>query len=128
MIEKLQVVQNKVVRFVLDLGPRSRINWDILDKVNMRSVTDRVRQLRINHVFNIFHGHAPEYLCANFNLNNNLTRGATNLFFLVSNENTSLLVIKIVFFIMLLLTRTICYSISKIFLTSLHSNQQLTII
>jgi hypothetical protein len=78
MIEKLQVVQNKVVRFVLDLGPRSRINWDILDKVNMRSVTDRVRQLRINHVFNIFHGHAPEYLCANFNLNNNLTRGATN--------------------------------------------------
>ncbi len=41
MIKKLQVVQNKVVRFVLDLGPRSRINWDILDKVNMLSVTDK---------------------------------------------------------------------------------------
>jgi hypothetical protein len=51
-----------IVRFVLDLGPRSRINCDILDKVNMLSVTDRVRQLRINHVFNIFHGHAPGYL------------------------------------------------------------------
>ena len=76
--------QNKVVRFVLDLGPRSRINCDILDKVNMLSVTDRVRQLRINHVFNIFHGHAPEYLCENVNLNINLTRGATNLIFLVS--------------------------------------------
>jgi hypothetical protein len=38
----------------------------------MLSVTDRVCQLRINHMFNIFHGHAPEYLCENFNLNNNL--------------------------------------------------------
>ena len=50
----------------------------------MLSVTDRVCQLRINHVFNIFHGHAPEYLCENFNLNNNLTRGATNLYFFSS--------------------------------------------
>ena len=57
MIKKLQVVQNKVVRFVLGLELRSRINCDILEKVNMLSVTDRVRQLRINHVFNIFHGH-----------------------------------------------------------------------
>jgi hypothetical protein len=88
MIKKLQVVQNKVARFVLDLGPRSRINCDILDKVNMLSVTDRVRQLRINHVFNIFHGHAPGYLCEHFNLNNNLTRGATNLNCLVPSGNT----------------------------------------
>jgi hypothetical protein len=88
MIKKLQVVQNKVVRFVLDLEPRSRINCDILEKVNMLSVTERVRQLRINHMFNIFHGHAPEHLYENFNLNNNLTRGATNLFFLVPSGNT----------------------------------------
>jgi len=54
----------------------------------MLSVTDRVCQLRINHVFNIFHGHAPEYLCKNFNLNNNLTRGATNLNSLVWSGNT----------------------------------------
>jgi hypothetical protein len=76
MIKKLQVI--------LDLGPRSRINCDILDKVNMLSVTDRVRQLRLNHVFNIFHGHAPAYLYENFNLNNNLTRGATNFNFFSS--------------------------------------------
>ena len=54
----------------------------------MLSVIDRVRQLRLNHVFNIFHGHAPEYQCGNFNLNNNLTRGATNYYFLVPSENT----------------------------------------
>ena len=60
----------------------------MLDKMNMLSVKDRVRQLRINYVFNIFHGHAPEYLCDNFNLNNNLTRDATNLNFLVPSGNT----------------------------------------
>ena len=54
----------------------------------MLSVTDRVHQLRINHVFNICHGHAPEYLCEHFNLNNNLTRGATNLICLVPSGNT----------------------------------------
>ena len=54
----------------------------------MLSVTDGVSQLRINHVFNIFHGHAPEYLCENLNLNNNLTKGGTNLNFLVPSGNT----------------------------------------
>ena len=39
-------------------------------------------------MFNIFHGHAPEYLCENFNLNINLTRGATNLIILVPSGNT----------------------------------------
>jgi hypothetical protein len=52
------------------------------------SVTDRIRQLRINHEFNIFHGHAREYLCENFDLNNNLTRGATNFNLLVPSGNT----------------------------------------
>ena len=50
LTNKLQILQNKVVRFVLDLGPRSRINCDILDSVGMLSVPDRVGQLRINHV------------------------------------------------------------------------------
>ena len=87
----------------------------------------------------IFHGHAPEYLCCqslyailccsilpvmaiwlsiklfvfvceNFNLNNNLIRGATNLNFLVPLFQVEILVIKIVLFIMLFLTGTICQS------------------
>ena len=40
----------------------------------MLSVPDRVSQLRINHVFNIYHGRAPEYLCENFNINQGNTR------------------------------------------------------
>ena len=41
--------------------------------------------LEIPHIFK---GHAPEYICANFDLNNNLTRGVTNLLFLVPIGNT----------------------------------------
>ena len=59
LTKKLQILQNKVVRFVLDLGPRTHINCDILDSVGILSVPDRVSQPRINHVFNIQYG----YLC-----------------------------------------------------------------
>ena len=53
LTKKLQILQNKVVRFVLDLGSRTHINCDILDSTGMLSVPDRVCQLRINHVLNI---------------------------------------------------------------------------
>ena len=53
----------------------------------MLSVPDRVSQLRINHVFNIYHGRAPEYLCENFNINQENTRGASNLNFITPNTN-----------------------------------------
>jgi hypothetical protein len=45
----------------------------------MLSVPDRACQLRINHVFNIYHGRAPEYLFENCNINQGNTRGASNL-------------------------------------------------
>ena len=77
LTKKLPILQNKVVRFVLDLRPRTRINCDILDSVGMLSVPDRVSQIRINHVFNIYHGRAPEYLCENFNINQGNIRGAS---------------------------------------------------
>jgi hypothetical protein len=47
LTKTFQILQNKVVRFVLDLGPRTRIHCDILDSVGMLSVPDRVSQLRI---------------------------------------------------------------------------------
>ena len=62
------VVQNKVFRFILNLGPITGIDNPTLDKVNMLCVDDRVRQLRLNHVHNIVHVHnrAPKYLYHNF--------------------------------------------------------------
>ena len=53
----------------------------------MLSIPDRVSQLRINHVFNIYHGRAPEYLCENFNINQGNTRGASNLNCITPNAN-----------------------------------------
>ena len=76
-------MQNKVIRFILDLGPRTRITCDILESVNMLYTSDRVTQLRLNHVFNIFNGYAPNYLYQHFERNEGITRGASNLNFLV---------------------------------------------
>ena len=68
-------MQNQVVRFVNDLGLRSRISCDHLDVVNMLNVSDRTSQLRLNHFFNVIHGCAPIYFEEHFALNNNITRG-----------------------------------------------------
>lgn len=64
--KKLQVAQNKVVRFILNLQPMTSINYNILSEINMLKVEDRVKQLRLNHVFNIFHNLSPQYLKQNF--------------------------------------------------------------
>ena len=52
--KQLQILQNKVVRFILDVGPRTHIGQNELDKVGMLSSKDRVVQLKLNHVFKIF--------------------------------------------------------------------------
>ena len=36
----------------------------------MLCVNDKVKQLRLNHVYNIAHGNAPHYMCHNFILVN----------------------------------------------------------
>jgi len=59
---KLQVAQNKVIRFLLDLPSRTSITCNELESVQMLKVNDRARQLRLNHVFNIYNGKAPKYL------------------------------------------------------------------
>ena len=50
---KLQICQNKCVRFILDLPPRHSVNCDILKSLNMLNIEHRVKQMRLNHVFNI---------------------------------------------------------------------------
>ena len=49
-IKRLQVAQNKMIRFILDLGPRVSISEEYLEKVKMLRIADRVIQLRLNHV------------------------------------------------------------------------------
>jgi hypothetical protein len=52
---KVQVTEFKVVSFILNLGPRESISSDILDSLGILNVEDRVIQLRLNHVYTVFH-------------------------------------------------------------------------
>ena len=85
--QKLQVCQNKVVRFILNLPPMYSVNYSVLSSLNLLNVEDRVKQLRLNHVFNIFHAKAPSYLCDKFVLRSNVsvhrTRSCSNFAFIV---------------------------------------------
>ena len=59
-------MQNKTIRFILNLGYRSHIGLIEQERVNMLPVDSRVRQLKLNHVINIKNGQCPEYLKENF--------------------------------------------------------------
>jgi hypothetical protein len=59
-------MQNKIVRFILNLGPRTHIGQEELDRVGFLSVKDRVQQLKLSLVFKNFHGTSPDYLKSNF--------------------------------------------------------------
>ncbi|KAJ8046701.1 RNA-directed DNA polymerase from mobile element jockey [Holothuria leucospilota] len=77
---KLQILQNKIVRFILDRGPRFHIGQAELDSVGFLSVDDRVQQLKLNLVFKIFHDICPGYLKFNFTrfsaIHQHCTRGS----------------------------------------------------
>jgi hypothetical protein len=67
-------MQNKVVQYILDMKPRTKVNYEVLNSLNMLTVPDRVIQLRFNHVFNIFNCNAPPYMTEQFSLNEGNTR------------------------------------------------------
>ena len=80
-------MQNKCIRFILDLGPRSHIGSKEFKLANMLPVQDRVRQLKLTHVFKIFHNQCPEYMKEKFLRIRDTplrlcTRSSTNNFFL----------------------------------------------
>ena len=78
--KQLQVIQNKTVRFILGVGPRTHIGQDELNKVKMLNIQDRVAQLKLNHVFKFFNNTSPEYFKSNFtrvsSFHNYSTRGS----------------------------------------------------
>ena len=82
--KRLQVTQNKVVRFILSMDPRAHVGQQELDKLGILNVKDRVTQLKLNHVYKIFYHVAPDYICHNFikvsDLHNHSTRGSTTNF------------------------------------------------
>ena len=63
---KLQVAQNKTIRFIKSMGPRSSIKQTELSSLGFLNVNTRLKQLRLNHAFKIFHNKCPSYLKNNF--------------------------------------------------------------
>ena len=63
MKDKLQIAQNKIVRFILNLHHRKS------EKLGFLNICNRVKQLRLNHVYNIFNNKSPEYMHKNFKIN-----------------------------------------------------------
>ena len=51
--KRLQVMQNKIIRFILGLDNRSHIGNDELNNAGFLKVPDRVKQLMLGHVFKI---------------------------------------------------------------------------
>ena len=80
--DALQVTQNKVVRFVLELGPREHIGQTELDRAGFLSVQDRATQLILHTMYDVYRGTAPDYLCNSFKKNRSryVTRSNQNCF------------------------------------------------
>ena len=70
--KRLQIIQNKLIRFILGISTRSHIGYREFSSSNMLLVEYRVTQLKLNHMFNIVHGSAPEYLKIVLTLQENL--------------------------------------------------------
>merc|ERR1712033_92175 len=78
MRKKLQIMQNKIVRFTLNLRRRDSVRNKELLKIDALNVSDRVKQLKMNHVLKIRNQTSPSYMLFNFNrLNANNSRRTT---------------------------------------------------
>ena len=82
---RLQTNQNKIARYILNYNHREHIGQTDLSSTNFINVSDRVEQLRLNHVFKIRHGTSPRYLLEGFRRISNIhglqTRSSSNNFF-----------------------------------------------
>jgi len=64
--KKLQIMQNKIIRFIRDYEPRTSITNDDFVQLKMLNVENRVKQLKLSHMHKIYYGKCPSYLSKNF--------------------------------------------------------------
>jgi len=64
--KKLQVMQNKMIRFILKLDNRTHIGNNELIKAGFLNVSDRIKQINLGHVYKIWNKTCPCYLTENF--------------------------------------------------------------
>ena len=63
---RLQVTQNKIIRFILQMDPRSHVGADAFRSLGWLPVSKRVEQIILNHVFKVKSGLSPEYMSEQF--------------------------------------------------------------
>ena len=59
---RLQASQNKCIRFCLQLGNRSHINYDEFERINWLSIEDRFNQCICASIFKFFNKTCPSYM------------------------------------------------------------------
>ncbi len=55
-----------MVRFILDLAPRTHLTVDHMKELNLLRVSDGAKQLRLNNAYKFFYHQGPGYLQENF--------------------------------------------------------------
>ena len=76
--DKLQVLQNRMIRFILKLDSRHHIGYEELKESGFLRVSERVKQLKLGHIFKIRNKTCPNYMNTNFKLlNENVNRSST---------------------------------------------------
>ena len=68
---KLQVLQNKMVRFILDKGNREHIGQTEFIQINCTNIDNRVKQIGLNIVHKLYYLKKLEYLLCKFIRTNN---------------------------------------------------------
>ena len=63
---RLQVTQNKIIRFVLQMDPRRHVSSDSFRSQGRLPISKRVEQIILNHVFKIKSGLSPDYMLEHF--------------------------------------------------------------
>ena len=56
----------KVARFILNLKLTTKVSYSALSEIYMLKAEERANQLRLNHVFDVLHELAPQYLNQHF--------------------------------------------------------------
>ena len=59
---KLQICQNKIVRFINEMGNRTHVGSEELGYLGWLNVDNRVNQMQLSHMYKIVNGFSPTYL------------------------------------------------------------------
>ena len=92
--EKIDVIQRRMVRFVLSYDSRKHVDSQDFKRLSWMKMSDRVKYFKLLHVFKIRNGLAPDYLSKRFTLVENThehnTRGCERNFSISTDISGSL--------------------------------------